>query len=137
MTGPLFWSAPTAMFPPPPPMTTFAHWPPLAVLDEIAAACGTGQAFAPSTTERRVAILSRIGDRPSGGAWVALTGGVARILGLSVLPDLRRRGSGTHLVQAAADWARREGASEIVVRGDAHGAEFCTTLGLIPRASLP
>ena len=90
---------------PPPPVTTFEVWPPLAIQAEIWAAGGIGparlavmeRAAGPKTT-----ILGRCADRPAATAYVAVHGTVAMLHALEVADRFRRRGLGRHIMRAAA-----------------------------------
>lgn len=103
---------------PPPPVTTFQAWPPLAVQAEIWAKGGIGpgrlavmeRAEGPKTT-----ILGRVNDRPAATAYVAVHGGVAMLHALEVAAPFRRRGLGRHVMRAAASWALAHGADSFAV----------------------
>ena len=56
-------------------------------------------------------LLSRAGDRPAGAAFVAVDGDVAMIHAIEVLPQYRRQGSATLLMEVAARFATEYGAS--------------------------
>ena len=110
----LFYEAPVAAFAPgPDPMSGFAHWPPLAIVREIWTAAGIGpqrQAVMARVAGPHAAILGRTRDRPSGAAFVALSGAVAMIHALEVPQAQRRQGTARNLVGRAADWAAGQGA---------------------------
>jgi GNAT superfamily N-acetyltransferase len=94
--------------PPPDPMTAFPHWPPLQIARVLWAEGGIGPARL-AVMDRvelpKTAILGRTGDRPSGAAFVALSGPVAFLHALEVTPASRRKGAARALVRAAALWA--------------------------------
>ena len=83
-------------------------WPPLALQCELWDAAGIGparravmdRAEGPKTT-----FLGRSGDTPCGTGFVAMHDGVAMIHALEVTPEVRRRGVGRRMMQAAANWA--------------------------------
>jgi aminoglycoside 6'-N-acetyltransferase I len=70
---------------------------------------------------RATGFLARVDDTPAGFVEVGLreyaegaaTSPVGYIEGWYVLPQFRRRGIGTRLVQAAEDWARSGGCTEM------------------------
>jgi ribosomal protein S18 acetylase RimI-like enzyme len=98
----------------PPPVTSFASWPPLRVQAEVWAAGGIGparlavmaRAALPKTT-----LLARCDDQPAGSAYVGIDGECAMIHALEIAPEFRRRGLARHLTRAAAFWARDHGAA--------------------------
>ena len=100
----------------PGPMTTFPHWPPLAIALSIWAEGGIGperlrvmhRAPGPKT-----AILGRTGDRAAGMAFVACAGEEAMIHAVAVVEASRRRGMARNLVLAAARWAEATGARRL------------------------
>jgi ribosomal protein S18 acetylase RimI-like enzyme len=55
-------------------------------------------------------LMSRVGDRPAGAAFVALDQDVAMIHAIEVLPERRRQGAGRLLMEAAARFAVERGA---------------------------
>ena len=54
-------------------------------------------------------------DVPVGYAWLEVVDGHAHLEQVSVLPSHGRRGVGSALLDAAADWARRRGDTEITL----------------------
>lgn len=112
----VIYVAATAVLPPgpPPPLTAFPVWPPLAVMRDIWADAGIGPARL-AVMERvrgpRTTILGRLADRVSGTVFVACDGAVAMVHALEVTPALRGRGAGRALMQGAAHWARAQGAA--------------------------
>jgi GNAT superfamily N-acetyltransferase len=115
----VFYAAPLDLFDPaPPPMTGFAHWPPLRIVCRIWAEGGIGparQAVMDRVTGPRTALLARTADRPSGAAFVACHDAVTMLHAVEVVPDLRRRGSGGDLVRHAAAWAALQGARHLTL----------------------
>jgi GNAT superfamily N-acetyltransferase len=96
----------------PPPVTTFEVWPWLAVQTEIWEAGGIGSArlaVMDRVAGAKTTILGRIDDRPAATAFVAISGELAMIHAIEVLPRFRRRGLGARLLQAAARWTARHG----------------------------
>jgi ribosomal protein S18 acetylase RimI-like enzyme len=102
----------------PPSVTTFEVWPPLAAQAEVWAAGGIGagrldvmdRARHPKTT-----LLGRVNDRPAGTGFVGIAGGCAMIHALEIAVDYRRRGLALRLTQAAAFWARDQGADYLTL----------------------
>lgn len=88
-------------------------WPPLAAQEEIWAEGGIGAARR-AVMERvagpKVSILGRLGDNPAGTVFVAVDQGFGMVHALAVRPALRRQGVGGQVMQAAARWARGQGA---------------------------
>lgn len=79
-----------------PPVTAFAHWPPLAITREVWAEGDIGparQAIVARATGAKAAILGRKNDRAAGAAFVAIHDDIAMLHGLIVLPDFRRQGA--------------------------------------------
>ena len=97
---------------PPPPMTTFPHWPPLGIAVDLWAEGGVDAArldVMHRVTGAKCAILARNSDRAAGVAFVAMHGPVAMLHALEVTPTLRRSGSARHILQAAVSWAQDNG----------------------------
>lgn len=103
---------------PPPPVSCFETWPPLAITEEIWAEGGIGparlavmgRAAGPKTT-----LLGRVADRPAGAAFVALDQPYAMLHALEVRPRARRQGLARIMVRAAARWAQAQGADALAV----------------------
>ncbi len=104
--------------PPAPRMTTFAHWPPLAICATLWAEGGIGPARL-AVMDRakgpKCAILSRINDRPAGAAFVAIEGKTAMLHALEVIASARRQGAAHNSLRAAAAWALDSGADMLAV----------------------
>lgn len=102
----------------PPFLTSFPHWPPLAVARQLWDEGGIGPARI-AVMDRvegpRTCILGREGDRAAGVAFVALHGNVAMLHALEVTPSLRRKGCGHNILRAAAGWARDQGAETLTL----------------------
>ena len=83
-------------------------WPPLAVQLELWAAGGIGPArvaIMERCTCPKTSLLGRAGDVPSGTAFSARDGDIAMVHAIEVTPEMRRKGVGRHLINAAANWA--------------------------------
>lgn len=130
------YGCPAASLPPPPGMTTFAHWPPLAIARDLWAEGGIGPArlaVMDRVAGPKTAILSRHSDRPAGVAFVAVCDGTAMLHGLEITPALRRRGSAHHILQAAGHWALDQGAatlSLVVTAANAPARALYASLGM-------
>lgn len=122
--------------PPPDPMTAFPHWPPLQIARLLWAEGGIGAArlaVMNRVAQPRTAILGRTGDRPSGVAFVALSGPVAFLHALEVTPASRRKGAARALVRAAAVWAGAAGADWLalaVTEANGPARSLYTSLGM-------
>ena len=100
----------------PPPMTTFPHWPPLGIAVDLWVEGGVGPArldVMQRVLGPKTAILARSADRAAGVAFVAIHGVFAMLHALEVTPVLRRKGAARHILQAAAHWARLQGATDL------------------------
>lgn len=94
-------------------LTAFPHWPPLEIARELWAEGGIGPArvqVMDRAPGAKAALLSRLEDRPAGVAFVAKSGDDAMLHALEVRAVQRRRGVGTILLRAAANWAQAQGA---------------------------
>lgn len=101
-----------------PPVTAFAHWPPLAITREVWAESGIGterQAVAERAPGPKAVILGRTSDRAAGAAFVAIHAGTAMLHALVVLPEFRRCGLARHIMAEAARWAKAEGAERLAL----------------------
>ena len=114
------YAAPTAALADPPPafLTSFPHWPPLAVAAQLWAEGGIGPgrlAVMDRVQSPKTAILGRSGDRAAGIAFTAIHGHVAMLHALEVAPDQRRKGCAHNILRAAALWARDHGATSLAL----------------------
>ncbi|WP_376875509.1 GNAT family N-acetyltransferase [Albirhodobacter sp. R86504] len=101
-----------------PPVTAFAHWPPLQILREVWAANGVTpprQAVMERTPVRKTAILGRLHDRAAGGAFVAIHQRTAMLHALITAPSFRRQGLARHVIAQAAHWASENGAEDFTL----------------------
>jgi GNAT superfamily N-acetyltransferase len=99
-----------------PPLTAFAHWPPLEIARSLWAEGGIGPgriAVMDRVAGLKTAILARVADRPVGVAFAAISGSEAMLHALEVRPDHRRQGAGAILLRAAANWAASQGADQL------------------------
>jgi GNAT superfamily N-acetyltransferase len=122
----------------PEPLSGFPHWPPLAVAIDLWADGGIGAARL-AVMERvagpKAAILGRLGDRPAGAGFVAVSDGIAALHALEVAAAHRRKGLGQSLVRHAAYWAANNGADTLVLavtEMNSPAREMYDRLGLIP-----
>jgi ribosomal protein S18 acetylase RimI-like enzyme len=100
----------------PDPMTTFPHWPPMAIATDLWAEGGIGPARVAVMARAqgpKTAILGRAQDRASGAAYVAIHGKIAMLHALEVSPSQRRQGSAHNILRAAAVWAQQNGADTL------------------------
>jgi GNAT superfamily N-acetyltransferase len=100
----------------PPFLTSFPHWPPLAVARQLWDQAGIGsarQAVMDRAQGAKTAILGRIGDRAAGVAFTAIHQDIAMLHALEVAPDQRRKGCAHNILRAAAIWARDHGAQTL------------------------
>ncbi|MFT3690459.1 GNAT family N-acetyltransferase [Paenirhodobacter sp.] len=121
-----------------PPVTAFAHWPPLAITREVWDSCGIGpsrQAVAERAPAPKVAILGRRQDRAAGAAFIAIHGGTAMLHGLVVLPAFQRMGLAAAIMAEATRWAKAEGAETlalVVTRANGPANALYTGMGMQP-----
>ena len=98
------------------PMTTFPHWPPLAIAVDLWAEGGISPArldVMHRVQGAKCAILARSSDRAAGVAFVAICGSSAMLHALEVTPTMRRKGAARNILLAAAQWAHHEGATDL------------------------
>ena len=121
----------------PAPMTTFAHWPPMAIAADLWADAGIGagrMAVMHRAVGPKTAILARANDRASGVAFVAMSGKTAMLHALEVTPSLRRQGSAHNILRAAAVWAQDQGAdmlSLVVTRANDTARRLYASFGML------
>lgn len=102
---------------PVPRLATFTIWEPLAIMCEIWAKGGIGppRIDVMSRAAVKTAILARHNNRPAGVAFAALSGGIAMVHAVEVLPEHRRQGVANWIMRQAAHWARAQGAETLAV----------------------
>ena len=133
------YSAPLATLgpAPPEPMTTFPHWPPMAIAEALWAEGGIGAergAIMARASGPKTAILGRTEDRASGVAFVAIAGDCAFLHALHVTPHLRRRGAALNILRAAAIWSGQNGAGRLclaVTRANEPACALYLSLGML------
>lgn len=114
-------AAPVTQFAAPPRLRSIPHWPPLALTREIWEGDHIGPervAVMERVQGEKIALIGRDGndaDRASGAAFVALSGNIAMLHALTVLPHMRRRGSAHYIMCGAAEWAQDHGAEWLAV----------------------
>ena len=122
----------------PPPVTSFAVWPPLAIQEEIWAEGGIGPerlAVMDRVTCAKTALFGRISEKPAGAAFVACDGKAAMLHALEVAPAFRRRGLARIMMRHAAKWAQDAGAEELfllVTRQNAAAVALYTSMNFKP-----
>lgn len=103
---------------PPPPISAFTVWPPLAIQRDLWAEGGIGPArlrVMARAEAPKCALLGRISDRAAGAGFVALSGGIAFVHALHILPDFRRQKLAHYMMQRAGIWARDHGAAHVAL----------------------
>lgn len=103
---------------PPPPVTCFEIWPPLAIQTEIWAGGGIGPerlAVMDRAEGPKTSLMGRSQDRPAGCAFVAVHQGIAMLHALEIKPQFRRRGLAQVMMRTAAHWAMAAGARTLGV----------------------
>ena len=111
------YAAPLASLPQVPDrMTTFPHWPPMAIAADLWAEGGIGPgrlAVMERVQGPKTVILGRAQDRAAGTAFVAIHERTAMLHALEVTPSQRRQGSAHNILRAAAAWAQANGADTL------------------------
>ena len=121
-----------------PPVTAFAHWPPLAIARDIWAENGIGparQAILDRAGTPKAAVLGRSRDRAAGAAFVAIHDRIAMLHALVVAPDFRRQGLARAIMAEACRWAATEGATRlslVVTKANTAALALYRDLGLQP-----
>lgn len=101
-----------------PPLAAFPHWPPLEIARAIWSDGGIGPArvaVMARASGPKTAILARLGDRPAGVGFAALSDRTAMLHAIEVRPAQRRQGVGAILLRAAANWAAGVGADQLAL----------------------
>ncbi|CUH40582.1 putative acetyltransferase [Jannaschia seosinensis] len=121
---------------PPPPVSGFPHWPPLAICDALWDAHGN-EADRRRPTHRaqhpKAAILLRLDDRAAGTLFAAIHEGLAVCHMVLTLPRFRRQGVGMLGMRHVARWAREYGAHHVAMPVEANND---AALALYDRAGL-
>ncbi len=126
---------------PPPPVTAFDIWPPLAVQADIWDAGGIDLArrnVMNRVSGPKTSLFGRIADQPAGAAFIALHNDRAMLHALEVAPTVRRKGLAVHMMRAAAQWAVENGATWlcVLVTQQNEGAQrLYASLGMKPVGS--
>ncbi len=100
-----------------PPVTAFAVWEPLAIMEEIWAQGGITPArrAVMERAKTKIGILSRLKDKPAGVAFAAIHEGICMVHAIEVLPHQRRQGAAAWMMRKAAQWAHGLGAQHMSV----------------------
>jgi GNAT superfamily N-acetyltransferase len=100
-----------------PRVTAFAHWEPLAIMNEIWATDGvTGSRLdVMARAERKTSVLARWNEKPGGAAFVGVHENICMVHALVVLAHQRRQGVAEWLMRQAAFWGKSEGANYVTV----------------------
>lgn len=98
---------------PPPPVSLFDIWPPLAIMHEIWAEGGIGPARL-AVMDRaqgpKTAFAARVSDRAVGCGFCAIHDGIAMLHAVQIAPEHRRKGAARIMLHGAAHWAQAHGA---------------------------
>ncbi|SFU61732.1 Acetyltransferase (GNAT) family protein [Aliiroseovarius crassostreae] len=120
----------------PPPVSAFAIWPKLAVMQELWERGGIGegrQAVMERANCVKTGLLARTDDTPSGVGFVGIHDDIAMVHALHVDEELRRMGTARNLLRQAAIWAEEHGAkylSLIVTQGNHAANPLYADLGM-------
>lgn len=120
-----------------PPVTAFAHWPPLAIARELWESEGIGaarQAVMARAAGPKACVLGRKQDRAAGAMFIGLSGERAMIHALVVLPEMRRLGLARAMIHEGARWAAEAGAREIalvVTRANVGANALYLSMGMV------
>ena len=100
-----------------PPVTAFAIWEPLAIMQDIWAKGGIGPArlAVMGRAQTKTGILARWREKPAGVAFVAIHAGIAMVHAVEVLDHQRRQGVAQWIMRRAAFWAQDHGAHTLAV----------------------
>lgn len=121
-----------------PRLSTFTHWPPLAIQHDIWAEGGIGRdrvAVMERVRGAKTSILARRDDRPVGTGFAAIHQGVAMLHAVEVRAAERRHGDGRRMMAAAARWAAEAGADHIalaVTEGNVAARSLYAGIGMEP-----
>jgi GNAT superfamily N-acetyltransferase len=121
---------------PPPRVSAFAIWPPIAIQRDLWAEGGIGPdrlAIMDRAAGPKTALLARSDDRPAGCAFVAVVDGIGVIHALHVPAAQRRKGAARNLMRQAERWAHGQGAGWLalaVTRANVAGNGLYASLGM-------
>ncbi len=111
-------------------------WPPLNIMLELWQKGGVGPgriAVMQRANGPKTGLLGRSDDHPAGVGFVAIHDGIAMAHALEVSPDMRRLGTASNMLRAAAIWAADHGAtmfSLIVTQGNHAANPLYASLGM-------
>ena len=139
----IYYGAPTATLAqhPPPPVTCFEIWEPLAIMADIWNETGTSpgrQEVMARATCPKTAIFGRMDAQPAGAAYVGANDGLALLHALATLPQHRRKGLGAHMMAQAGIWAARQGCDWLALavgRDNGPACALYASLGMVPVGS--
>lgn len=100
-----------------PRVTAFCIWEPLAIMNEIWATDGIGQARrnVMARAACKTGVLARWNEQPGGAAFVGVHDKICMVHGLVVLPHQRRQGVAEWMMRRAAFWGQSLGATHMSV----------------------
>lgn len=120
-----------------PSVTTFDIWPPLQIMRDLWAEDGIGPdrvAVMERVAGPKTSILGRVRDRAAGVLFVGVHDGTAMVHAVVVTQDYRRHGLARHMMQAAMDWARGQGAAQMslaVTEANTGARSLYSSLGMV------
>ncbi|MBN2907647.1 MAG: GNAT family N-acetyltransferase [Rhodobacteraceae bacterium] len=103
---------------PPPPVSAFTVWEPLAIMQELWDENDIGparRAVMARVQGPKTAILGRQNDRAAGVAFAAVDGEICFVHAVAVSDAHRRQGTAINMMRAAAFWAQDQGATSLAV----------------------
>lgn len=120
----------------PPPVSAFAVWPPLSIMDELweRGDIDTNRRAVMQRADcEKTGLLARTEDTPAGVGFVGIHDEIAMVHALHVDEALRRKGAAQNLLRQAAIWAEERGAkylSLIVTQGNHAANPLYANLGM-------
>jgi GNAT superfamily N-acetyltransferase len=99
-----------------PPVSSFAIWPPLGIMQDLWAEGGIDRdriAVMDRATGAKTGILARESGRAAGTGFVGISGEVAMLHAIEVVPAQRRKGVASNIMRSAAHWAQNSGAKYV------------------------
>ena len=101
-----------------PPVTAFAHWPPLQIARDLWSELDIGagrQAVMQRAALPKCAVLGRKDDRAAGAMFVGVHGDTGMLHALAILPEMRRKGLARAMITEAANWLAAQGVSRLAL----------------------